>query len=150
DLESPTIDTTVLEVSEPRIPCWRLGARMNDQLFPRTFTQALRPGTYLRIIIEGSVGAGDEIGHRKTGSRSHGSRHISNLHSRSRRGRAIAHRSSHLVELAGMGATLSQGNKRSACRLGFSWLLLISNNWYACNGTKSTYVKSTYVLMHCL
>ena len=34
---------------------------MNDQLFPRTFTQALRPGIYLRIIIEGAVGAGDEI-----------------------------------------------------------------------------------------
>lgn len=25
--------TTVLEVSEPRIPCWRLGVRMNDPIF---------------------------------------------------------------------------------------------------------------------
>src|SRR5262247_4852201 len=55
------IGTTVLEVSEPRIPCWRLGVRMNDQMFPRRFTEALRPGTYLRIIVEGEVGAGDEI-----------------------------------------------------------------------------------------
>jgi len=55
------IGTTVLEVSEPRIPCWRLGVRMNDQLFPRRFAEALRPGTYLRIVVEGDLGAGDEI-----------------------------------------------------------------------------------------
>jgi MOSC domain-containing protein YiiM len=55
------IGTTVLEVSEPRIPCWRLGVRMNDEMFPRRFTEALRPGTYLRIIVEGEVEAGDQI-----------------------------------------------------------------------------------------
>ena len=55
------IGSTVLEVSEPRIPCWRLGVRMNDKRFPRQFTEALRPGTYLRLIVEGSLGAGDEI-----------------------------------------------------------------------------------------
>jgi len=55
------IGTTVLEVSEPRIPCWRLGVRMNDKMFPRRFTEALRPGAYLRIVVEGDVGAGDEI-----------------------------------------------------------------------------------------
>jgi MOSC domain-containing protein YiiM len=55
------IATTVLEVSEPRIPCWRLGVRMNDAMFPRRFTEAMRPGPYLRIVVEGDVGAGDEI-----------------------------------------------------------------------------------------
>src|SRR5882724_11971490 len=55
------IGTTVLEVSEPRIPCWRLGVRMNDKRFPRRFTEALRPGAYLRIVVEGDVGTGDEI-----------------------------------------------------------------------------------------
>ena len=55
------IGTTVLEISEPRIPCWRLGVRMNDKMFPRRFTEALRPGPYLRIIVEGELGAGDEI-----------------------------------------------------------------------------------------
>lgn len=34
---------------------------MNDQMFPRRFTEALRPGTYLRIIVEGDLAAGDEI-----------------------------------------------------------------------------------------
>lgn len=55
------IGTTVLEVSEPRVPCWRLGVRMNDKLFPRRFTEALRPGTYLRIVVEGDLRAGDAI-----------------------------------------------------------------------------------------
>ena len=55
------VGSVVLEVSEPRVPCWRLGVRMNDKLFPRYFTEALRPGTYLRIIVEGDVAAGDEI-----------------------------------------------------------------------------------------
>ncbi len=55
------IGSTVLEISEPRIPCWRLGVRMDDKTFPRRFTEEMRPGPYLRIIVEGDVGAGDEI-----------------------------------------------------------------------------------------
>ena len=55
------VGTALLEVSEPRIPCWRLGVRMNDPGFVRVFTEALRPGAYLRIVEEGELGAGDEI-----------------------------------------------------------------------------------------
>src|SRR3954451_17337138 len=55
------IGTAVLEVSEPRIPCWRLGVRMNDKMFPRRFSEAVRPGAYLRIVAEGGGAAGDEI-----------------------------------------------------------------------------------------
>jgi MOSC domain-containing protein YiiM len=55
------IGSALFEISEPRMPCWRLGVRMDDELFVSRFTQALRPGSYLRIIVEGDVGAGDEI-----------------------------------------------------------------------------------------
>jgi MOSC domain-containing protein YiiM len=55
------VGTSVLEVSEPRVPCWRLGVRMDDKSFVRRFTEALRPGAYLRILVEGLVAAGDEI-----------------------------------------------------------------------------------------
>ena len=55
------VGSALLEVSEPRIPCWRFAVRMNDNAFIRYFTQAGRPGAYLRIIEEGDVGAGDEI-----------------------------------------------------------------------------------------
>ena len=34
---------------------------MNDPTFLRRFTEALRPGPYLRIVVEGDVGAGDTV-----------------------------------------------------------------------------------------
>ena len=55
------VGEVILEVSEPRIPCWRLGVRMNDKTFPRKFTKALRPGAYLRIIQEGSLEKGNSV-----------------------------------------------------------------------------------------
>ena len=55
------IGSVVLEVSEPRMPCWRLGVRMEDRRFLRQFTEAGRPGTYLRIVVEGDLSARDEI-----------------------------------------------------------------------------------------
>ena len=55
------IGTVLFEVAQPRIPCWKLGARMNDPEFPRRFSLAGRPGAYLRIISEGELGAGDEV-----------------------------------------------------------------------------------------
>jgi MOSC domain-containing protein YiiM len=55
------VGTVLLEVSEPRIPCWRLGVRMKDDHFLSRFTEALRPGAYLRIVAEGELGEGDTI-----------------------------------------------------------------------------------------
>jgi MOSC domain-containing protein YiiM len=55
------IGSVILEVSEPRVPCWRLGVRMNDKMFPRRFTEAMRPGTYLRIAVAGDMAAGEDI-----------------------------------------------------------------------------------------
>ena len=55
------IGSVLLEVAEPRIPCWRLGVRMQDKSFPKMFTRALRPGPYFRIIQEGELSAGDKI-----------------------------------------------------------------------------------------
>ena len=55
------VGTAVLEVSEPRLPCWKLGLRMGDPRFPQRFTRARRPGTYLRIVEPGDIGAGDDV-----------------------------------------------------------------------------------------
>ena len=55
------VGSAVLEVSEPRMPCWKLGVRMEDPQFLRQFTEAGRPGTYFRILVEGELGAGDGI-----------------------------------------------------------------------------------------
>ena len=44
------VGDVVLEVSEPRVPCYNLGIRMNDPEFPTLFSTADRPVTYLRIV----------------------------------------------------------------------------------------------------
>lgn len=55
------VGTTVLEVCQPRTPCWKLGLRMDDDGFPARFLSAARPGAYLRISRPGELGAGDEV-----------------------------------------------------------------------------------------
>lgn len=55
------IGTTLLEVVQPRLPCFKLGLRMGDPAFPKRFARASRPGAYLKIVAEGELGAGDAI-----------------------------------------------------------------------------------------
>lgn len=55
------VGSALLEVAQPRLPCFKLGLRMGDRLFPKRFAQANRPGAYLRILSEGDIGAGDRI-----------------------------------------------------------------------------------------
>ena len=64
------IGSAVLEVAQPRIPCWKLGARMEDASFPVHFAAAGRPGAYLRIVEEGEIGADDDV--RVAGRPEHG------------------------------------------------------------------------------
>jgi MOSC domain-containing protein YiiM len=55
------IGTTLLEVCQTRLPCFKLGLKMGDPHFVKTFGAASRPGAYLRILEEGELGAGDAI-----------------------------------------------------------------------------------------
>ncbi len=55
------VGSALLEVVQPRLPCFKLGLRMGDPSFVRRFGQASRPGAYLRIVEEGDLGAGDEV-----------------------------------------------------------------------------------------
>lgn len=55
------VGTALLEVTQPRLPCFKLGVRMDDPTFPRRFSSAARWGSYLAIVEEGDVGAGDVI-----------------------------------------------------------------------------------------
>lgn len=55
------VGSAVLEVAQPREPCFKLGIRMNDDAFPGRFERAGRPGAYLRVIVPGTVAAGDTI-----------------------------------------------------------------------------------------
>lgn len=55
------IGNVLLEVSEPRIPCRVFAGFWDRPTLIKDFTAALRPGSYLRIIEEGEVKAGDLI-----------------------------------------------------------------------------------------
>jgi MOSC domain-containing protein YiiM len=55
------VGTTLLEVVQPRLPCFKLGLKMGDPGFLRTFARASRPGAYLKILEEGDLAAGDPI-----------------------------------------------------------------------------------------
>lgn len=55
------VGSAVLEVSQPRTPCFKLGIRMADDAFPGKFAAAGRTGAYLRIIQPGLIEAGDRI-----------------------------------------------------------------------------------------
>ena len=60
------VGSAVVQVTSPRVPCYKLAMKMDDPKFVRRFAAALRPGAYLSIVEEGDVAAGDgvEIVHR--------------------------------------------------------------------------------------
>ena len=60
------VGTVLLEVTQPRMPCFKLGIRMDNPRFPKIFTAAGRHGAYFRIIQSGELEAGDkaEVLHR--------------------------------------------------------------------------------------
>lgn len=55
------IGDALVEVTQPRVPCYRLGIKMEDPTFPSKFLKSCRVGFYLRMLEEGEVGAGDTI-----------------------------------------------------------------------------------------
>ena len=66
------IGTTLLEVVQPRLPCFKLALKMGDPTFVRRFGQASRPGAYLKIVEEGELGVGDAIEVDLAGRPDHG------------------------------------------------------------------------------
>jgi ferredoxin-NADP reductase/MOSC domain-containing protein YiiM len=52
---------TVLEISQPRVTCYKVGIRLDDERMPALLVKHRRPGFYFRVIQEGVVSAGDII-----------------------------------------------------------------------------------------
>jgi MOSC domain-containing protein YiiM len=59
--------TALTAVTGPRIPCSMLGIKFHDKMMLRMFTEAARPGFYLRVIETGVVEAGDSVKKIKAG-----------------------------------------------------------------------------------
>ncbi|PPQ32898.1 sulfurase [Rhodopila globiformis] len=55
------IGSVVVEVSQPRDTCYRVGIRLENPEMPALLVAHHRPGFYVRVIQEGELGAGDRI-----------------------------------------------------------------------------------------
>lgn len=55
------VGAVTFEVSMPRIPCATFQNHVGEQHWVKRFTVDGRPGAYLRVLAEGTVGAGDAI-----------------------------------------------------------------------------------------
>ncbi len=60
------IGDVLLEVTQPRVPCFKLAHKMGMPGFPKLFAKSGRTGFYLRVLAEGEITAGDEIERVKT------------------------------------------------------------------------------------
>ena len=55
------VGSVLLEVSQPRMPCYKLNIRMKSPAFSKTFLKSGLVGFYFRVLEEGVLQAGDEI-----------------------------------------------------------------------------------------
>ena len=53
-------------VTQPRLPCYKLGVRFDSDLMVKRFLASGRSGFYLAVRREGQVGAGDDISRAPT------------------------------------------------------------------------------------
>ena len=55
------IGAALIQVTQPRVPCYKLADKMGIRGFDKIFLQANRSGFYAQVLEEGEVAAGDSI-----------------------------------------------------------------------------------------
>ena len=55
------VGSALLQVTQPRMPCFKLGIRFGRADMVKRFWQSGRPGIYVSVVEEGDVAAGDLI-----------------------------------------------------------------------------------------
>jgi MOSC domain-containing protein YiiM len=55
------IGTVLFEVTQPRLPCYKLGIRFGRDDILKKFLRSDRPGIYFAVLEEGEIKASDEI-----------------------------------------------------------------------------------------
>jgi MOSC domain-containing protein YiiM len=56
-----SVGTAEVAVTQPRLPCYKLGVRFGSDDMVKRFLASGRTGFYLAVVREGEVGAGDEM-----------------------------------------------------------------------------------------
>ncbi|WP_434993437.1 MOSC domain-containing protein [Arthrobacter sp. Ld5] len=54
-------EEVVLEVTMPRTPCVNFARYLGEKSWVKRFSEANRVGTYLRVVVKGSITAGDTV-----------------------------------------------------------------------------------------
>ena len=55
------IGTARFCITQPRVPCFKLGLRFGDPRIPRRFSDSLRCGAYLKVLQQGQVETEDAV-----------------------------------------------------------------------------------------
>ncbi len=55
------IGEALVQVSQPRYPCYKLGVRFGSQSIVREFLESSYPGVYVRVLKEGNASVGDSM-----------------------------------------------------------------------------------------
>ena len=60
------VGSALVEVTQPRVPCYKLGIKMGLPQFVKMFLASCRVGFYLRVLEVGEIGPGDVLDHVRT------------------------------------------------------------------------------------
>ena len=55
------IGSALFTITQPRVPCFKLGIRLGDERMPKLFSESARTGFYLRVLREGLIEVGDTV-----------------------------------------------------------------------------------------
>ncbi len=55
------IGSALFAITQPRVPCYKLGIRFADASMPKLFSESALTGFYLSVLREGTVEAGDAV-----------------------------------------------------------------------------------------
>ena len=86
------VGSALLMVTEPRMPCYKLGIKFGRSDIIRRFLVSERTGFYLAVLQEGEVGAGDQIEMVERGKEAVRVNDITRLFSRDKQNAALLRR----------------------------------------------------------
>lgn len=62
-----SIGECILEITQPRVPCYKLGIAVGNKDMPRLFIENLATGAYLRVLQKGFIETGSQVNLVKEG-----------------------------------------------------------------------------------
>jgi len=57
------VNDCILEITQPRVPCFKLGIALDLNTMPKQFIKHGRTGVYFKVLQAGTIKAGDEVKH---------------------------------------------------------------------------------------